>query len=184
IGTVEFLMDSNHKFYFLEMNTRIQVEHTITEEVIGIDLVKMQIMLTLGEHLKIKQNEMVISSVSIEVRINAEDPTNHFHPQVGKIKNIIFPMGNGIRNDFGYISGNNITQYYDSLIGKIIVYEKTRSQAIQKMNRALSEFNIIGIKTNIEFLEELIQQKSFKTGQYKTTYIDNIFLKNFHEKTL
>lgn len=183
IGTVEFLMDNDHNFYFLEMNTRIQVEHPVSEEITGIDLVKQQILLSAGEHLNIKQSDIHINGCSIEARINAEDPINDFYPNSGKIQKIVLPMGTGIRNEFGVSSGDKMSPYYDSLLGKIIVHADNRNLAIKRMENALNEFNIKGITINKEFLKWIFKHAYFKSGNYSTTFINNKLINNFKEST-
>ena len=152
-GTIEFLVDDNHNFYFLEMNTRLQVEHPITERVTGIDLVKQQILIANGEVLSLKQEELEQRGHSIECRVYAEDSENNFMPSPGKIYKISQPLGLGVRTD-GYVyEGYEIPIYYDPMISKLIVWGKTREEAISRMERALYEYKITGVKTSLKFLK-------------------------------
>ena len=151
-GTIEFLMDSQHNFYFMEMNTRIQVEHTVTEMVTGIDLVKAQVKVASGERLPFNQNDIQINGSAIECRINAEDPSKNFMPQVGKVRYLYFPVGNlGMRIDSDLYAGWEITPFYDSMIAKVISLGQDRHEAIEKVKRLLSEMLITGVKTNQSF---------------------------------
>lgn len=176
-GTVEFLVDSDKNFYFMEMNTRIQVEHPITEMCTKVDLVKEQIKISAGEKLKLKQKEIKIIGHSIECRINAENPEKNFRPCPGKILNINLPGGNGIRVDTAIYSGYTIPSIYDSMIAKIIVHGNTRNEAISKMKRALEELVIEGIDTNIDFLLKIIKNPNFIRGQFNTSFIEKEFTK-------
>lgn len=172
-GTIEFLVDNNLNYYFLEMNTRLQVEHPITERVIGVDLVKEQILIAAGEHLKIKQSDVVQQGHAIECRIYAEDPDNSFMPSPGKIRHLTEPLGLGVRVD-GYVyEGYEIPIYYDPMISKLIVWGSNRYEAIQVMKRALHEYKITGIKTSIPFLERIMENTDFILGQYDTGFIEN-----------
>lgn len=174
-GTVEFLLDKNNNYYFMEMNTRIQVEHAITEMVTGIDLVKEQIKIAAGEKLDFSQDDVKITGHSIECRINAEDVKRGFMPSPGKIKDLYVPGGFNVRVDSAVYSGYNIPPYYDSMIAKLIVYGKDRDEAICRMRRALGEFIIEGVSTNIDFQFELIDSKEFIEGTYDTKFIENNF---------
>jgi acetyl-CoA carboxylase biotin carboxylase subunit len=172
-GTIEFLVDNNLNYYFLEMNTRLQVEHPITERVIGVDLVKEQILIAAGEHLKIKQSDVVQSGHAIECRIYAEDPDNNFMPSPGKIRHLTEPLGLGVRVD-GYVyEGYEIPIYYDPMISKLIVWGSNRYEAIQVMKRALHEYKITGIKTSIPFLGRIMESTDFVLGQYDTGFIED-----------
>lgn len=172
-GTIEFLVDNDHNFYFLEMNTRLQVEHPITERVIGIDLVKQQIRIANGEKLQHKQEDIVQSGHAIECRIYAEDPSNNFMPSPGLIKHITEPLGLGVRTD-GYVyEGYEIPIYYDPMISKLIVHGNTREEAIKRMKRALYEYKITGVKTSIKFLERILEADDFVQGKYDTHFIEN-----------
>ncbi len=177
-GTIEFLVDKNKNFYFMEMNTRIQVEHGITEERTKIDIVKEQIRIAAGEKLKIKQKDVEFRGHVIECRINAENPEKGFRPCPGKITGLILPGGNGIRVDTFVYSGYTIPANYDSMIMKIIAYGKTRNEAISKMKRALEETVIEGIDTNIDFLFKIIRNSNFLRGNYDTSFIEKEILKN------
>ncbi len=171
-GTIEFLVDNNKNFYFMEMNTRIQVEHPITEMRTGIDIVKEQIKIAAGERLKIKQKDVDFRGHSIECRINAENPSKNFMPCPGKITGLNIPGGNGIRIDTAIYEGYTIPPYYDSMIAKIIVYGSTRNEAIAKMRRALEELVIEGVETNRDFLFEIIRNPDFIRGNFDTAFIE------------
>ena len=176
-GTIEFLVDKNKNFYFMEMNTRIQVEHGITEERTGIDIVKEQIRISAGEKLKIKQKDVEFRGHVIECRINAENPSKNFRPSPGKITGLILPGGNGIRVDTFVYEGYTIPPNYDSMIAKIIAHGKTRNEAISKMKRALEETVIEGVDTNIDFLFTIIRNSTFLIGKYHTSFIEKEILK-------
>lgn len=176
-GTVEFLVDKDNNYYFMEMNTRIQVEHPITEMRTGIDIVKEQIKIAAGETLKFKQKDVEFKGYSIECRINAENPSKNFMPCPGKITGINLPGGNGIRVDTAIYSGYTIPPNYDSMIAKIISYGKTRNEAISKMKRALEELVIEGVETNRDFLFEIITNPNFIRGKFDTSFIENEFKK-------
>ena len=171
-GTVEFLVDENKDFYFMEMNTRIQVEHTITEEVIDYDLIKEQILVANGE--KISGQNYFPRLHAIECRINAEDPENNFIPCPGKITNFHIPGGHGVRVDTHVYANYNIPPNYDSMIAKLITVAQTRKEAISKMKRALEEFIIEGIKTTIPFQQKILNDERFIKGVYNTSFIDSI----------
>ena len=176
-GTIEFLVDSNKNFYFMEMNTRIQVEHPITEERTGIDIVKAQIRVSAGEPLKIKQKDIKFNGYSIECRINAENPDKNFRPCPGTITGVILPGGNGVRVDTAIYSGYTIPSNYDSMIAKIITHGDTRNEAISKMKRALEETVIEGVDTNIDFLFKIIKNPNFIRGNFDTSFIEKEILK-------
>ena len=176
-GTIEFLVDKNKNFYFMEMNTRIQVEHGITEERTGIDIVKEQIRIAAGEKIKIKQKDVEFRGHVIECRINAENPEKNFRPCPGKITGLILPGGNGIRVDTFVYEGYTIPPNYDSMIAKIIAHGKTRNEAISKMKRALEETVIDGVDTNIDFLFKIIRNSNFLRGKYDTAFIEKEILK-------
>lgn len=177
-GTVEFLVDSDKNFYFMEMNTRIQVEHPITEMRTGIDIVKEQIRIAGGEKLKFKQKEIEFRGYSIECRINAENPLKNFRPSPGTIKEINLPGGNGVRVDTAIYNGYTIPANYDSMIAKIITYGVTRNEAIAKMKRALEELVIDGVDTNRDFLFEIIRNPNFIRGNFDTGFIEKEIFKN------
>ena len=173
-GTVEFIVDDRGNFYFLEVNKRIQVEHAITEEVTGIDLVQQQILIAMGEPLRISQGDVVMKGHAIECRINAEDPFNDFRPSPGRIEMYYAPGGRGIRNDSHAYAGYTVPPYYDSMLGKLIAYGKDRREALDKMSRALSEFLITGIKTTIPFEQAILQDPNFRRGVYSTSFIEQL----------
>lgn len=175
VGTIEFLVDKNRKFYFMEMNTRIQVEHPITEEVINYDLIKEQIKIAAG--IPISGKNYIPQMCAIECRINAEDPYNDFRPSPGKITHYHSPGGHGVRVDTHAYAGYIIPPYYDSMIGKLIVVHQTREEAIDTMLRALQEYVIEGIKTTIPFHIQLMQNESFRNGVYTTKFMESFELK-------
>lgn len=174
-GTIEFLVDKYDKFYFMEMNTRIQVEHPITEMVTSIDLVKEQLRIASGEELSFTQDDIKIKGHAIECRINAENPNKSFAPSPGKIDFLNIPGGNGIRIDTAVFSGYTIPPTYDSMIAKVIAYGTNREEAINKMLRALDEFIIEGIDNNIEFQIEILNNNIFRLGSYDTSFLNNEF---------
>lgn len=175
VGTVEFLVDKHRNFYFMEMNTRIQVEHCVTEEVINFDLIKEQIKIAMGE--KISGQDYLPNSHSIECRINAEDPYNDFRPSPGRITTLHQPGGHGVRVDSHVYAGYVIPPYYDSMIGKLITVAQTRQEAIQTMYRALSEYVIEGVKTTIPFHLQLMQDERFRSGDFNTKFLEGFVLK-------
>lgn len=175
VGTIEFLVDKHSDFYFMEMNTRIQVEHTITEEVINYDLIKEQIKIAAGVPISGKNH--IPTMHAIECRINAEDPYNDFRPSPGKITVLHQPGGHGVRVDSHIYAGYTIPPYYDSMIAKLITIAQTREEAIQTMERALSEFVIEGIKTTIPFHQQLMLNEDFRKGNYTTKFLENFVLK-------
>ncbi len=171
-GTIEFIVDDNLNYYFLEMNTRLQVEHPITEEVVGVDLVAEQIRIANDEKLRFKQEDLSQKGHAIEVRVYAEDPENNFMPNPGKIKYLSEPLGPGIRHD-GYIySGYEIPMHYDPMISKMIVWADNREDAIKRMRRALSAYKLSGIKTSIPFLKKVMEAPDFVNGKYSTHFIE------------
>jgi len=169
-GTIEFMLDENGKFYFLEMNTRLQVEHPITELRFGVDLVAWQIRIANGE--KLPQSFDCPRGHAIECRIYAEDSFNHFAPSTGKILEMRIPDGYGVRFDGGVVTGSDITPYYDPMLGKLIVHASTRNLAIERMCRALSEFQIAGVETSIPLCASIMRQQSFRRGNYSTAFLD------------
>ncbi len=171
-GTIEFLVDSDKNFYFMEMNTRIQVEHPITEERTGIDIVKAQIKIAAGETLKLKQKNIAFRGHCIECRINAENPSKNFMPCPGTITGLNLPGGNGVRVDTAIYEGYTIPPSYDSMIAKIITHGDTRNEAISKMKRALEEIVIEGVDTNIDFLFKIIKNPNFIRGNFDTSFIE------------
>jgi acetyl-CoA carboxylase biotin carboxylase subunit len=181
-GTIEFLVDKDQKFYFLEMNTRLQVEHPVTEMVTGIDIVKEQIRIARGRKLRSSQEDIRLKGWAIECRINAEDPYNHFLPSTGMITQSILPTGPGIRVDTGIYAGFAISPYYDSLISKLICWGETRGEAILRMRRALEEYRILGVKTNIPFHQNIIASHRFMAGQFDTRFVEERFSMNDSEE--
>ncbi len=177
VGTVEFVLDENDKFYFLEMNTRIQVEHPVTEVVTGIDIVKEQIRSASGEKLRLSQSKIKVEGHAIECRINAEDPYNGFLPSPGKVERLYFPGGFGLRVDTHVYSGYNIPPFYDSLIAKIIAYGKTRDDALINIRRALDEILVKPLKTTTPFLREVVQDERFCQGNYYTDFVEKFLQK-------
>ena len=173
-GTIEFLVDENRDFYFMEMNTRIQVEHPITEEVTGFDLVKAQIEIADGKPLEIKQEDVTMRGHAIECRINAENPDKGFRPSPGTITALYMPGGPGIRIDGAVYQGYTITPYYDSMISKLIAHGSDREDAINKMRWALSEFIVEGVDTNIDFQLEIIRNADFKAGKYDIGFLGRL----------
>ena len=173
-GTVEFIVDDKGKFYFLEVNKRIQVEHPITEEVTGIDLVKQQILVAMGEPLKLSQSDIKSTGHAIECRINAEDPWNDFRPSPGKIEMYYAPGGRGVRLDSHVYAGYTIPSHYDSMIAKLITYGTNRRDAMNKMNRALDEYIITGIKTTIPFQKAVLHDPEFCRGVYSTNFVEEL----------
>ena len=171
-GTVEFLVDKNRKFYFLEMNTRLQVEHPVTELVTRCDLVKEQIKIAAGEQLRFKQEEITLNGSAIECRIYAEDPDNNFYPSTGTIEHLRVPSGPGIRDDGGMYEGCSVSLYYDPLISKLVVWGQDRTEAIARMRRALREYRIVGIKTTIPFCLGVMENKNFVSGSFTTHFIE------------
>ena len=171
-GTIEFLVDKDKNFYFMEMNTRIQVEHPVTELETGIDIVKEQLKIASGEKLSLIQKDVVLQGHSIECRINAEDPEKKFRPCPGKIDKLILPGGNGVRIDTAIYQGYTIPMSYDSMLAKLIVHANTRQEAINKMKEALEECEIEGISTNVNFLKKVISNENFKKGKFDTSFIE------------
>ena len=173
-GTVEFIVDDNGNYYFLEVNKRIQVEHPVTEEVTGIDLVRAQLEIAMGEPLKYSQSEVEFKGHSIECRINAEDPFDEFRPSPGRIEMYYQPGGRGVRVDTHAYAGYTIPPTYDSMIGKLIVKGADRREAIDRMNRALSEFLITGVKTTASFQQAIMQDPNFRRGVYSTNFVEQL----------
>ncbi|WP_163194000.1 acetyl-CoA carboxylase biotin carboxylase subunit [Clostridium thermarum] len=177
-GTIEFLVDSSHNFYFMEMNTRVQVEHPITELVTGIDIVKQQIRIAAGEALNIKQEDIKLRGHAIECRINAEDPSKEFRPSPGKIIGLNLPGGPGVRVDCAVYQSYSIPPHYDSMIAKLIVHSEDRNSAIARMKRALGELLIEGVVTNIEFQYEILCDDRFVKGEYDTSFLKDKLVKS------
>jgi acetyl-CoA carboxylase biotin carboxylase subunit len=174
-GTIEFLVDKDKNFYFLEMNTRLQVEHPVTEMVTGIDIVKEQMRIARGRSLRHRQEDIHQNGWAIECRINAEDPYNNFIPSTGRITHTLLPTGPGVRVDTGVYIGFEVSPYYDSLISKLIVWGETRGEAILRMRRALEEYKILGVHSNIPFHQRLMDSHRFMGGQYDTRFVEERF---------
>jgi acetyl-CoA carboxylase biotin carboxylase subunit len=174
-GTIEFLLDRDRNFYFLEMNTRVQVEHPVTELVTGIDIVQEQLRIARGRRLRLRQEDVVINGWAIECRINAEDPYNSYLPSTGVITSVQLPTGPGVRVDTGVFEGNEISPYYDSMISKLICYGETRGEAVLRMRRALEEYRIMGVKTNIPFHQHMMDSHRFLSGQFDTKFVEDRF---------
>jgi acetyl-CoA carboxylase biotin carboxylase subunit len=173
-GTVEFIVDNHGNFYFLEVNKRIQVEHPVTEEVTGIDLVRYQILLAMGELLQHSQSDIQIKGHAIECRINAEDPFDEFRPSPGRIEMYFQPGGRGVRVDTHAYAGYTIPSMYDSMLGKLITTGKDRREAMDRMNRALAEYMITGIKTTVSFQQAIMQDPNFRRGVYSTGFVEQL----------
>ena len=174
-GTIEFLVDKNKDFYFMEMNTRVQVEHPVTEMVTGIDIIKEQIKIASGEKLEYDQKDVKIDGHSLEVRVNAENPSKNFMPCPGTITGLHLPGGNGVRVDTAIYAGYTVPQNYDSMLAKIIVHGKNRDESIAKMKSAIAELVIEGIDTNRDFLYQILENKNFNTNNYDTSFIKKEF---------
>jgi acetyl/propionyl-CoA carboxylase alpha subunit len=174
-GTVEFLLDRDAKFYFLEMNTRLQVEHPVTELVTGLDLVTQMLRIAGGRRLRVAQKDVELTGHAIEVRINAEDPYNRFMPSTGRVHALIEPTGPGVRVDSGLYEGADVSLHYDPLLAKLIVWGENRAHAILRMRRALAEYRVAGIKTTIPLHQQLVNTTQFIAGQYTTRYLEETF---------
>lgn len=174
-GTVEFILDEHLDFFFLEMNTRLQVEHPVTEMITGLDLVKEQIKIARGEALSYSQDDLKISGHAIELRVYAEDPENNFLPDIGLLKTYCTPKGNGVRVDDGFEEGMEIPIYYDPMIAKLITYGKDREEAISRMERAIDEYDITGIQTTLSFGKFVMQHEMFRTGHFDTHFVNKYF---------
>jgi len=174
-GTVEFLMDENRDFYFLEMNTRLQVEHPVTEMITGIDLVKEQIKVARGEKLSFTQDDLSINGHAVEIRVYAEDPMNNFLPDIGKLVTYKRPEGNGVRVDDGFEQGMDVPIYYDPMISKLITHGATREEAIGRMIRAINEYQITGITTTLGFCRFVLEHEKFLDGSFDTNFVKNYF---------
>jgi acetyl-CoA carboxylase biotin carboxylase subunit len=174
-GTIEFLVDKEKNYYFLEMNTRLQVEHPITEMITGVDIVAEQVRIARGRQLSYTQEQIHLNGHSIECRINAEDPYQDFLPSTGRITHSLLPTGPGVRIDTGVYPGFEITPYYDPMIAKLIVWGETRAQAILRMRRALEEYRVVGVRTNIPFHQTLMDSHRFMGGQYDTRFVEERF---------
>jgi propionyl-CoA carboxylase alpha chain len=174
-GTVEFIMDENLRFYFLEMNTRLQVEHPVTEEITGLDLVKLQLQVAEGNPLPFRQEDLTIRGHAVEIRVYAEDPANNFLPDIGTLATYKRPQGHGIRVDDGFEQGMEIPFYYDPMIAKLISYAGSREEAIEKMIRAIDEYDITGIETTLGFCRFVMTHDAFRSGNFDTRFVENYF---------
>lgn len=174
-GTVEFIVDNQLNYYFLEMNTRLQVEHPVTEEITGIDLVRLQILVAEGEKLPYQQEDLSFRGHAIEIRVCAEDPANNFLPDIGKLETYIRPQGPGVRVDDGLEQGMEISVFYDPMVAKLITYAATRQDAIDRMRRAISEYKITGIKTTLPFCDFVMQHPAFTEGHFDTGFVAQYF---------
>jgi acetyl-CoA carboxylase biotin carboxylase subunit len=179
-GTVEFLLDKSGKFYFMEMNTRIQVEHPVTEMITGLDLIAEQLRIAQGEKLQIKQNQVILNGHAIECRINAEDPDRNFRPHPGRITGFLPPGGPGVRMDSHVYTDYEIPAYYDSLIGKLIVWGRDRPTAIRRMKRALRECAITGVPTTLSFHQKILDSPEFLNGEVYTNFVEQFMNQNSH----
>lgn len=174
-GTIEFIVDAERRFYFLEMNTRLQVEHPVTETVYGVDLVKQQIEVASGARLAMRQEHVVARGHAIEMRVYAEDPAHNFMPSIGTIKRLVLPQGPGVRNENGVYEGYEIPIYYDPMLGKLVVYADTREEAIRRAQRALREYRCEPVRTNVDFLLWALSEPAFVDGSYDTKHIETRF---------
>jgi len=174
-GTIEFILDENLNFYFLEMNTRLQVEHPVTEEITGLDLVKLQIKIAEGEKIPFKQEDLKMNGHAVEIRVYAEDPANNFLPDIGTLKTYKRPQGHGIRVDDGFEQGMEIPFYYDPMIAKLICHADTREAVIEKMIRAIDEYEITGLETTLGFCKFVMEHEAFRSGNFDTRFVQNYF---------
>jgi propionyl-CoA carboxylase alpha chain len=174
-GTVEFLMDADHNFYFLEMNTRLQVEHPVTEWISGVDLVEQQIKIARGEVLSIKQEDLKITGHALELRVYAEDPRNDFMPSVGHLKRYRLPIGENIRVDNGFEEGMDVPIYYDPMLSKLVTYGKSREEAIQKMIEAIDHYEVEGVETTLSFGKFVCEHEAFRSGNFDTHFVKNYY---------
>ncbi len=174
-GTVEFLLDENKNFYFLEMNTRLQVEHPVTEMITGMDLVEMQIRVARGEALQVKQEDLQIKGHAMELRVYAEDPLNDFLPSVGNLEVYQLPEGDGIRVDNGFEQGMDVPIYYDPMLSKLITYGKTREESIQKMIEAIADYQVEGVSTTLPFGTLVMQHEAFRSGNFDTNFVKKYY---------
>jgi propionyl-CoA carboxylase alpha chain len=181
-GTVEFLIDDKLNFYFLEMNTRLQVEHPVTELITGKDLVKEQIRVARGEVLSFKQEDLTINGHALEVRVYAEDPANNFFPDIGNLSVYQLPLGNGVRVDGGFEEGMDIPIYYDPMISKLIVHAEDRNAAISKMIRAIDDYQVAGIETTLSFCRYALQHEAFVSGNFDTNFVKHFFKPEYLER--
>lgn len=174
-GTVEFLMDADHNFYFLEMNTRLQVEHPVSEIIAGVDLVELQINIARGEALQIKQEDLEIHGHALELRVYAEDPLNDFLPSVGTLETYKLPTGEGVRVDNGFEEGMDVPIYYDPMLSKLITYGKNREEAIQLMIKAIEDYHIEGVQTTLPFGKYVCEHEAFRSGNFDTHFVKNYY---------
>ena len=174
-GTVEFLMDADHKFYFLEMNTRLQVEHPVTELITGVDLVELQIKIARGEAMSIRQEDLRINGHALELRVYAEDPLNDFLPSVGTLETYKLPTGKGVRVDNGFEEGMEVPIYYDPMLSKLISYGKDRDEAIQIMLKAIENYYIEGVQTTLPFGKFVFEHEAFRSGNFDTHFVKNYY---------
>jgi propionyl-CoA carboxylase alpha chain len=182
-GTVEFIVDEDLNFYFLEMNTRLQVEHPVTEQITGIDLVKEQIRIAQGEALSFRQDDLQINGHAVEIRVYAEDPANNFLPDIGRLQTYVRPQGPGIRVDDGFEQGMDIPIYYDPMIAKLITFAKDRPQAIERMVRAIDEYQVSGVATTLAFCKFVMQHPAFVSGKFYTNFVARHFTPLMLENT-
>jgi acetyl-CoA carboxylase, biotin carboxylase subunit len=183
-GTIEFILDEDMRFYFLEMNTRLQVEHPVTEMITGLDLVKLQIKIAEGEKLPFKQEDLVIRGHAIEVRVCAEDPANNFLPDIGTLQTYQMPQGHGVRVDGGFEEGMKIPVQYDPLLAKLVVHAETRELAMDKMKRAIEDFEISGVETTLGFGHFVMGHEAFRSGNFNTRFIENYFKPEYLKGTV
>ena len=181
-GTVEFLLDDTLNFYFLEMNTRLQVEHPVTEMITGLDLVKEQIKIARGEKLSFTQEDLKINGHALEIRVYAEDPTNNFLPDIGRLSTYHPPKGNGVRVDDGFEEGMDIPIFYDPMIAKLITHGKDREEAIDRMRRAISEYKIVGVETTLDFCDFVLTHDAFTSGHFDTNFVKHHFKPEYLSK--
>jgi propionyl-CoA carboxylase alpha chain len=174
-GTIEFILDDKLNFYFLEMNTRLQVEHPVTEEITGLDLVRLQIQIAEGKSIPFKQEDLKMHGHAVEVRVYAEDPANNFLPDIGTLQTYVRPQGHGVRVDDGFEQGMDIPFYYDPMIAKLITHAETREAAIEKMVRAIDEYTITGLETTLGFCRFVMKHEAFRSGNFDTRFVENYF---------
>jgi acetyl-CoA carboxylase biotin carboxylase subunit len=174
-GTLEFLVDEQRNFYFLEMNTRLQVEHPVTELVTGLDLVQLQIAVAQGEPLPVRQQDLQQRGHAIECRVYAEDPDNGFLPSPGRIQALRVPGGPGVRDDSGVYEGYEVPIHYDPLISKLVTHGPSREHAIRRMQRAVTEYKVLGIKTTLPFFERVLRHPDFLAGEFDTAFVERVF---------
>jgi propionyl-CoA carboxylase alpha chain len=182
-GTVEFLLDENKNFYFLEMNTRLQVEHPVTEMITGKDLVKEQILIAQGEPLSFRQEDLKINGHAMEIRVYAEDPANNFLPDIGKLIRYVRPQGSGVRVDDGFEQGMDIPIYYDPMIAKLITWGSTREESIERMIRAIDEYTIVGCQTTLPFCKFVMKHDAFRSGNFDTHFVKHYFTPDVLKET-